>query len=79
MNRRVYNNDGQWTSDAQQGVNIVAPFLEDAFKALEAAGFNPREAGLVIDAQAQRISLRKMALRSRPDLEERLSRTTSTD
>lgn len=64
--KRVYNDAGQWTDDAQEGANIAAPFLEEAFKALEAKGFNPREAGHIIDAETIRISSRKMVLRFLP-------------
>lgn len=60
MSRKIYDENGIWTSDGAYATQLAAPFIKQAFEAIEAAGFNPREAQHAIEAEVTDEGLGRM-------------------
>lgn len=56
MTKRVYDENGQWTEDAQLGSNMLYGRLRELMCDLGRDGFNPREAEALVIANAARIA-----------------------
>ena len=56
MTKRVYGDNGRWSKDAADGINIIRHKLAECFDDLESAGWNSREAGLLIKDETDDIA-----------------------